>query len=107
MAEDIPRAPASFEDCRRLIRRFEASFNLPLGVILARGVGAITGPYHDYESKKKTKNLMVNSLDLTHCDYEFFVHLFPSPGRKNGFKKLDLFCFLYRIPYHSPMTARN
>ena len=72
MAEDIPRAPASFEDCRRLIRRFEASFNLPLGVILARGVGAITGPYHDYESKKKTKNLMVNSLDLTHCDYDFF-----------------------------------
>ena len=76
MAEDIPRAPASFEDCRRLTRRFEASFNLPLGVILARGVGAITGPYHDYESKKKTKNLMVNSLDLTHCDYDFFLFIF-------------------------------
>ena len=83
MAEDIPRAPASFEDCRRLTRRFEASFNLPLGVILARGVGAITGPYHDYESKKKTKNLMVNSLDLTHCDYDFFsCSSFPFSGEE-------------------------
>ena len=87
MTEDIPRAPESLEDCRRLCRKFEASLNLTLGVILARGVGGITGSYHDYESKKKTKNLMVNLLDFTslrlrlfsHFDsFDFFPTLIPS-----------------------------
>ena len=85
MAEEIPRAPDSFEECRRLTRRFEAPLILPLGVILARGGGAISGFHHDYESKKKTKNLMVNfgRLTLSNPDllFPFLILLW---GRKNG-----------------------